>query len=402
MMFCKKCVYPVSTVNLEIDNDGVCSSCKTFEAFSEISEDIWIKRKEKLIKILDKYLSKNKSNYDCLIPVSGGKDSYFQAHIICEELGLKPLLVTYDGNNFLPEGEFNRDMMRHKFNADHIVWGPSIDVIKKLNRICFKRMGDMNWQNHCGIFSAPIQVAVKFKIPFIFWGEINWDISGMFDPDDFLEFSARVRHEHDLRGYEWYDFLNDKDEKLTEKDMLWAKYPSDREILETGIRGLYVGNFFKWDPNEHVKKMQELYGWKQSEKPFERTYRRFSNLDDRYENGIHDLMKFVKFGYGRCSDHASKDIRTGYLTREKGIELVLKYDHVVSSDLYHWLDYVKMSENEFWEIADTFRDHRVWEIMDDTWCKTDIDGKKRSYGKVYLSKEKINEFNKKKTVKSSI
>ena len=344
-------------------------------------------------------MSENKSNYDCLIPVSGGKDSYFQTHIICKELGLKPLLMTYDGNNFLPEGAHNRDRMKHNFNADHIVWGPSVDTLKKLNRICFKRMGDMNWQNHCGIFSAPIQVATNFKIPFIFWGEVNWDISGMFDPNDFLEFSARVRHEHDLRGYEWYDFINDKEDNLTEKDMLWAKYPSDKEILQVGVRGLYIGNFFKWDPNVHVKSMIELYKWKQAEKPFERTYRKFSNLDDRYENGIHDLMKFIKFGYGRCSDHASKDIRTGYLTREEGVKLVLKYDHIISSDLYHWLDYVDMSEKIFWEIADTFRDHRVWEIKGDTWYKTDIDGVTRGYGKVYLTKEKINKFNKKKLLK---
>ena len=88
----------------------------------------------------------------------------------------------------------------------------------------------------------------------------------------------------------------------------------------------------------------------------------FSNIDDKYENGVHDLMKYVKFGYGRASDHASKDIRTGYMKREEGIEMVKKYDHVVSDDLYEWLSYVEMSESNFWQIADTFRDPRVWSI----------------------------------------
>ena len=101
----------------------------------------------------------------------------------------------------------------------------------------------MNWQNHCGIFTAPIRVAAKFNIPLIIWGEIAWDISGMFEPDDFVEFSARVRHEHGLRGFEWYDFIGDEVDKITEKDMIWAKYPSDEEILQVGIRGLYIGNF---------------------------------------------------------------------------------------------------------------------------------------------------------------
>ena len=122
-----------------------------------------------------------------------------------------------------------------------------------------------------------------------------------------------------------------------------------------------------------------------------------SNLDDRYENGIHDLMKFVKFGYGRASDHASKDIRTGDMTREKGIEMVKKYDSVVSSDLYHWLDYVDMTENEFWKIADTFRDPRIWWIKNNEWWKDNIWGKPSSYGPVYLSEKQIEDFNKRQS-----
>ena len=178
----------------------------------------------------------------------------------------------------------------------------------------------------------------------------------MYDPNDFPEFSARVRHEHMLRGFEWYDFLEDNNYELTEKDFIWAKYPTDKEIIKNNVRGIYLGNYFKWSPNEHFKEMKKLYNWKESSKPFQRTYRNFSNLDDRYESGIHDLMKFIKFGYGRASDHASKDIRDGYFTREKGIEIVKKYDHVVSDDLEYWLDYIGKDYEYFWNIADTFRD----------------------------------------------
>ncbi len=85
-----------------------------------------------------------------------------------------------------------------------------------------------------------------------------------------------------------------------------------------------------------------------------------SNLDDRYENGAHDYMKYIKFGYGRGSDHACKDIRGGYMTREEGIEMVKKYDHVRPSDLDHWLGYVGRSDEWFQSIADTFRSPRVW------------------------------------------
>lgn len=392
MKYCNKCVYPSSAVNLLIDDNGICSSCKSFYEFEKISDDYWHIRKQKLIETFKKTVAQDNSNYDCLIPVSGGKDSYYQTHIITKELGLKPLLATYHGNNFLPEGDFNRDKMREKFDADHIVWGPSVEVLKKLNRLGFKKMGDMNWQNHCGIYTAPISLAVKFKIPIVIWGEVDWDVSGMFSPDDYVEFSARMRHEHGLRGYEWKDFLNDEKDQLLEKDMIWAKYPSDADIIKVGLKGLFIGNFLKWDPNSHAKLMMDLYGWKKASKPFERTYRLISNLDDRYENGIHDLMKFIKFGYGRGSDHAAKDIRTGYISRDKGIEYVLKYDHVVSSDLEYWLDYVGMSKDEFWNIADTFRDPRVWWIEKNCWYKNDIDNVNRNYGLVCLNKQQTDNF----------
>jgi len=382
--YCNRCVYPTSTVNLYVDENGICSSCKTAEEFDNVSEDFWKEREAKFSKIIKPYTDNANSNYDCLIPVSGKKDSYYQAHVMAKEYGLKPLLMTYHGNNYLPEGDYNRDMMRHHFDADHIVWGPSVEVLKKLNKITFKMMGDMNWQNHCGIMSAPIQIAVKFNIPLIIWGETNWDISGMYSPDDFVEFSARVRHEHDLRGYEWYDMTR---HGLREKDMLWAKYPEDEDILEVGVRGLYIGNFFKWDPNRQTEIILNEYDWRQSEKPFERTYRRMSNLDDRYENGIHDLMKFVKFGYGRASDHASKDIRTGYMSREEGIEMVRKYDSVVSSDLDYWLEYVEMTKDDFWKIADGFRDPRVWWIKNGEWYKDNIWGDPSSYGEVRIDKD---------------
>ena len=392
MKYCKKCVYPFVAVNLNLGDDEICSSCKTFEKLEKISEQSWDLKRKKFEQII-KSTKNSKSNYDCLIPVSGGKDSYYQTHIIVKECGLKPLLMTHHGNNFLPEADFNRDRMRHNFDADHIVWGPSIDVIKKLNRLCFKKIGDMNWHNHCGIYTSPIIVAVKFKIPLIIWGETPWDVSGMFDPEDFCEFNARMRHEHALRGFDWSDFINDPEEVLTEKDFMWAKYPTDGEILEVGVRGIYIGNFFKWDPNQHSEMVVKKYGWQKAKKPFERTYRMFSNLDDRYENGVHDLMKFVKFGYGRCSDHASKDIRTGYMKREKAIELVKKYDHVVSSDLKYWLKYIDMTEDQFWNIADTFRDPRVWKIeKGNKWYKHTVWKTYESFGEVSLSKLQINRY----------
>jgi N-acetyl sugar amidotransferase len=391
-VYCARCVYSSATVNLDIDDEGICSSCRSAERFAALPDEFWQQRRRKFERILEQSRSHNRSNYDCIIPVSGGKDSYYQTHVIVAEYGLKPLLVTYHGNNYLPEGDYNRDRMRHVFDADHVVFGPSVDVLRKMNRLCFRKMGDMNWHAHCGIFTYPIQLSVRLGIPLHIWGETAWDISGMYDPDDFVEFSARVRHEHDLRGFEWYDMVGDPVDTLTEKDLLWAKYPTDDEIIAAGSRGVYIGNFFKWEPHAHAALVEKEYGWKASDRPFERTYRRISNLDDRYENGIHDLLKFVKFGYGRASDHASKDIRTGDMTREQGIEMVRRYDHVVSSDLGYWLDYVGMSEAEFWLTADRFRDPRVWWIADGQWHKHNVWGGASAFGPVHLPAAEQNRY----------
>jgi hypothetical protein len=116
----------------------------------------------------------------------------------------------------------------------------------------------------------------------------------------------------------------------------------------------------------------EKYGFETTDEPFDRTYRRMSNLDDMHENGVHDYMKFIKFGYGRCTDHVCKDIRAGLMSREDGIELVRKMDHVKPRDLKRWLEYTGMKESEFDRIADTFRDPRVWRKENGQWVKDNI------------------------------
>ena len=358
MQYCTKCVYPsASALKLVFDEGGVCSGCRVYEQIKNID---WERRANQLKELVQEYRSKDGSNYDCIIPVSGGKDSYFQVHYAIKVLGLKPLLVTYHGNNYMPEGEGNLERMRHVFDTDHIIFRPGEELLKKMNRLCYRKMGDMNWQNHCGIYTYPVQIAVKHKIPLILWGEHgDLDLVGMFSYDDYPEMSARERLEHGLRGFDWYDMI-DKEEGIKEHDLLWAKYPSNEELEEVGVRGIYLGIYTPWDANQHYKLVKELYGWEPARQAFDRTYRQFSNLDDMHENGIHDYLKYIKFGYGRATDHVCKDIRGGHMTRDEGIEMVKKYDHVKPHDLYRWLEYVGMTEEEFDRIADSFRDPRVW------------------------------------------
>ncbi len=350
-------MYSEVAVNIDFDDDGICSACHIAEESEEILSHQWQRREEKFIEILDKYKSITKGDYDCIIPVGGGKDSYWQTHLAIQ-YGLKPLLVTYHGNNYLPEGQRNLERMSEVFNCDHYIFHPGVDTLVKLNRYCFELMGDMNWHNHAGICITPVKMSINFNVPLVIWGEISWDVSGMFSPDDYSQYNKRTVLEHDMRGYTWKDMLA---AGLTEKELGFLKMPSDAEFARSNTCGIYIGNFFKWDPIKQTDFIIEEYGWEPSRQPFERTYRRMSNLDDMHENGIHDYLKWIKFGYGRASDHASKDIRLGYMTRDEGIKMVKQYDHVKPRrDLERWLRYVDMDEQEFDRIADKFRDPRVW------------------------------------------
>ena len=370
--YCKKCVLPSSSaIPVEFNEDGICSACNTSAQIEEID---WDRRLKQFTKLLKSYKDDNGENYDCLIPVSGGKDSYFQVHIIKNILGLNPLLVTYNANNWMEEGYENLHNMRDAFGCDHIFFTPSISLLKRLNKLCFKKMGDMNWHAHCGIQTYPYIVAVQYNIPLIIDGEHGFmDMGGMHSYSDYVELTKRFRLEHVQRGYDWHDMLGDENITIKKQEMISYMFPSDAEIKRVGVRGVYLGNYVKWSGN-HNADIAKKYGWKEAKEEFDRTYRRISNLDDMHENGIHDYMKYIKFGYGRATDHVCKDIREGKMTREEGIEIVRKMDGVKPNDLYRWLDYVDMTEKEFDSIADSFRDTRVWSkdpsgnwIKDNVW-----------------------------------
>jgi len=253
----------------------------------------------------------------------------------------------------------------------------------------------MSWHFHCGAWTVPFQIGVKLKIPLLIYGEHGFiDLAGQYSMNDFPEFTKKARSEELMRGFSESDFIGK--EGLTKKDLNWAIYPSDYEIEKLGLRGIFMGNYVYWDANKHLEIAKKL-GFKENPEPYERTYRRFSNVDDIHENGIKDYLKFVKFGYGRCTDHTSKDIRLGIMDRKKGIELIKKYDHVKPIDsLNYFLKMTNMSVEEFDIKADKFRDNRVWWIENDKWYKNTIWGIPTSYGEVKLSsidKEKYKKDN---------
>lgn len=371
MRWCTQCLYPsLSATPMEYDTNGLCTGCQMAQMKTDFAASEWERRDTILRAIFEKARSPDGRRHDCVIGVSGGKDSYFQTHYVKNVLGYKPLLVTYYGNNYTPEGERNLRRMAEVFDVDHIIYKPSVTLLKKLNCLGFQIMGDMNWHGHMGIATLPMKIAALHKIPLVVWGEHGYaDLCGQFSMNDFVEWSYRNRLEHFGRGYEWNYMVGF--DGITAADMVPYQYPSDQELFDLNLKGIYLSNFVPWDGNANSKLASELYGFETSDTPFERTYRRASNLDDMHENGAHDYMKYVKFGYGRATDHASKDIRSGALSRAEGIALARHHDPIKPSDVQRWLNYVGMDEVTFDAIADTFRDPRVW-WFDGDWKRHEL------------------------------
>jgi len=384
--FCKVCFYKdVNPIPISFNNKGVCTGCLYSLKKDKVD---WNQREQNFIDLIKNY--KNKYEYDCVLPVGGGKDSYFAAHI-AKKYDLKALMVSYYSNRYLDEGKYNLFRMKELFGFDHIIYTPPEKTLIKMHRIGLKKMGDQNMHNHMGIDTYPNIIAVQKKIPLIIWGEQGFtEMGGMHSINDFVEYTKKYRLEHAQHGYDWYDFENITDEHLLKKDLECYIYPEENLTREINLRGIYLSNYFYYDGNHNYKISKEKYGWKEKEKAFERTYRTFSNVDDMHENGVHDYLKFIKFGYGRGTDHANYDVRLNKISREDGIKLVLKYDHVTPvEDLTNWCKYVSMEEDEFYFHADKFRDPRVWSKKEGYWWKIDVDGKLRPYQKIATT----NKFN---------
>mgnify|MGYP003323402646 CR=1 FL=1 len=167
MKYCKKCVYPDTKPGLIFDKEDVCNACRNHERKDEVN---WEERREQFLGIIEKFKSKDGSTYDCVIPVSGGKDSTYQAYFVKKEFGLNPLVVNFHPNDQTEIGKENLENLK-RIGVDCIEFSPNPEIYLKLARFGLKELGDFQWPEHLGIFTIPVQMAVKFNIPLIIWGE---------------------------------------------------------------------------------------------------------------------------------------------------------------------------------------------------------------------------------------
>jgi N-acetyl sugar amidotransferase len=376
MEYCKRCLYPTNTrPTIIFDEQGVCSGCRVHESRPEID---WSEKQERLREILTEYAAKAKANgarYDCIIPVGGGKDSTYQVYYIKEVMGFNPLCVTYNHGFNTARGMRNLRNLVEQFDVDLLRFTTSPGTARRLTRYFIHKIGDVTWHYHAGIMTYPARAAVMTKIPLVIWGEHGYsDLMGMYGQEDMMEFSKKDRQEHSMRGFEPDDVLADPaalKEGITEADLAPFYYPNEEDIEALDVRGIYLANFFKWDAREQGRKVINDYNFETALRR-ERTHHLYEKLEDIHANGTHDYLKYLKFGYGCCTDQASCDIRHGRMTREEGIAAVMKHDPVRPSDLDLWLDFTGFTEKEFLDAIEPLRDPQIWAKDDDgTWYTMD-------------------------------
>ena len=356
--YCNCCVMPETKPDLFIDEEGVCSACRNMEKRQLVD---WESRKQELLKLLDRYRSKDGSNYDCIVPVSGGKDSHFQV-IRMLELGMNPLCVTSTTDKLSDIGRRNIENLKN-LGVDYIEVTVNPLVRRTINKLALTQIGDISWPEHVVIFTIPVRIAVQFNIPLIIWGENPQNEYG--GPASATENNTLTRRWLEefggLLGLRVSDLIGQ--EGIERKHLIQYSYPSDEDLQRVGLTGLFLGYYLPWDGYQNALYAQ-AHGFETYHKPVEGSLVNYENLDN-YQTGIHDYFKFLKYGFGRATDLACLHIRRGRLSRQDAIKLVRMHDGkfpwvYLGCHIEEILKDVDMTLDEFIHICDRFTNKKLF------------------------------------------
>ena len=356
--YCVRCVMPETKPDLFIDKEGVCSACRYLEHRKKVD---WDARKKELLALVDRYRSKNASNYDCIVPVSGGKDSTFQL-VRMLELGLNPLCVTATTCKLSEIGRRNLANIK-KLGVDSYEVTTNPVIRRKINRLALRQIGDLSWPEHVTIFTTPVRVAVQLGVPLIVWGENSQNEYGgpAADADNNTLTRRWLEEFGGLLGLRVSDLIGQ--DGIEAKHLIAFTYPSDEELKRVGVTGLFLGHYIPWDGYTNALVAQG-FGFETYHTTIEGSIVNYENLDNVHM-GIHDYFKFIKYGFGRATDLACLHLRRGRLGRHDALELVKRHDgkypwSYLGVSLEEQLGEMDVTMEEFDRICDRFTNKRLF------------------------------------------
>jgi N-acetyl sugar amidotransferase len=357
LRYCVRCCIPQTQEGVVFDELGVCQACQSAEQKIHID---WTARERALREILDDAKAKAAAagrGYDCIIPISGGKDSTFQLYVLTQVYGMKPLAVTFSHNWYSETGWYNLQNSLEQFDVDHIMFTPNRKLVNKLARHSIFGIGDACWHCHAGVGAFPLQVAVRFNIPLLIWGESIAESSGRasylnpvrkFDREYFTKVSAKLRPDQMVRraedvGEAW---------AVTAKDLEPFNVPSAEDCERVGVFGIHLGDYIFWDDERQTEFVRDNFGWRETQ--VEGSFKRYKSAECVMP-GVHDLACYLKRGYGRATFHASVDVRAGLLSRDEAFELIREHDAVRPEGLDYYLKITGLTEAEFYAALESQR-----------------------------------------------
>jgi N-acetyl sugar amidotransferase len=311
LQYCSRCCLPETSEGMDFDKFGICKFCRNSEQKMVID---WNKRGKMLKSIFKKYKSNN--YYEALLPISGGKDSMYQAHVL-KMNGVHSLAVTHGQNWLSLTGRYNLSNLLEKFDLDHLIFVASRSKINRVARKSLYKIGDSCWHCHIGAGTFSVQTALFWKLNLLIYGEGPGDTDArgsherIVDPDVFMFLKGSA-----LKKAEEFEETKDNKNYLSS----W-KYPNLKEIKE--LKMISLGNYIFWDEHKNINFVINHYNWMNSK--VENTYKGYKS-NECIMAGVHDYLNFLKRGIGRATIHASEDVRRGLITRSEGFELAKDND----------------------------------------------------------------------------
>ena len=361
--YCTRCVNSNQRPRITFDENGVCSACN----FADFKNDVidWGKRDKELEELCNKH-RRNDGSYDVIVPSSGGKDSALVAHMLKFKYNMNPLTVTWAPHLYTDIGFENHQEHIHTGDLSNILVTPPGVAHRKLTKLAFENLGDPFLPFIFGQNNMPLQMAEKFNIPLVFYGENSEVEYGGNMKDAYIPTRDWEKKNTNIlmSGMPPEKFL---EYDVTEKDLYPYIPPSNEKLKELKLEIHYFGYYHKWIPQENYYYCVENTGFKANRVRSEGTYSKYASLDDKLD-GFHYYLMFIKFGFGRATSDAAHEVRDLHITREEAQALVGRFDGEFPENHFQtFLTYCDITEEQFWSVVDSWRADHVWKNIDGSW-----------------------------------
>jgi N-acetyl sugar amidotransferase len=366
MRYCRRCITPSTRPNIALDAEGVCSACRAFQSRERID---WTARRYAFGVVARRARARaGRRGYDCVIPVSGGKDSTWQV-VTCLEHGLTPLAVTWKTPARTELGARNLANLV-ALGVDHVDYQVNPRVERKFVHEALVRFGTPAIPMHMAIFSIPVALAVRLRIPLVVWGENSaFEYGGTDDELSGFQLDARWRRSYGVtHGTTASDWVSPD---LSEKELTPYFGPAEDELTASGLLAVFLGYYFPWDPATS-RAVAAAHGFQSRAEGPKTGWYDYADIDDDFIS-VHHWLKWYKFGFTRTFDNLSLEIRHGRLSREEAVEaLRVRGDETPWGDIEKFCAFLEIGQDEFFSIAERFRNPAVWRRRDGRWTIDDF------------------------------